>query len=85
MQLMEAMVERENMLGALKRVEANRGAAGIDEMTVQELRPYLKEHWPRIRKELLEGRYEPMPVRGVEIPKPGGGKRQLGIPRFWIG
>ena len=80
MHLMEAVVERENMLVALKRVEANGGAAGVDEMTVEELRPYLKELWPRIKKELLEGRYQPQPVRRVEIPKPGGGKRQLGIP-----
>ena len=80
MQLMEAVVERENMLVALKRVESNGGAAGVDEMTVEELRRYLKEHWPRIKKELLEGRYQPQPVRRVEIPKPGGGKRQLGIP-----
>jgi RNA-directed DNA polymerase len=80
MHLMEAVVERENMLVALKRVESNGGAAGVDEMTVEELRPYLKEHWPRIQKELLEGRYQPQPVRRVEIPKPGGGKRQLGIP-----
>lgn len=80
MQLMEAVVERENRLVARKRVEANGGAAGVDEMTVEELRPSLKEHWQRIKKELLEGRYQPQPVRRVEIPKPGGGKRQLGIP-----
>jgi RNA-directed DNA polymerase len=81
MQLMEAVVERENMLAALRRVERNQGSAGIDEMTVEELRPYLREHWPRIKEELLEGRYEPCPVRKVEISKPGGkGVRTLGIP-----
>ncbi|MBR1164230.1 group II intron reverse transcriptase/maturase [Bradyrhizobium elkanii] len=78
--LMEEIVSRENMMAAYHRVMANKGAAGIDRMTVEQLQPYLKEHWLRIREELLEGRYRPQPVRGVEIPKPGGGMRQLGIP-----
>ena len=78
--LMEAVVERENMKRAYQRVVSNRGAAGVDEMTVEQLKPYLKEHWARIREELLGGRYLPQPVRGVEIEKPGGGMRQLGIP-----
>jgi len=78
---MEAVVGRENMWQALKRVEANKGAAGVDAMPVTELRPYLREWWPRIRDELLAGRYQPSSVRKVEIPKPGGkGMRQLGIP-----
>jgi len=78
--LLEAVVSRENMMAALERVVANKGAAGVDGMTVDELKPYLREQWPRIREELLEGRYTPSPVRGVEIPKPGGGMRLLGIP-----
>jgi RNA-directed DNA polymerase len=78
--LMEKIVSRANMMAAYHRVMANKGAAGIDRMTVEQLQPYLKEHWPRIREELLEGHYRPQPVRGVEIPKPGGGMRQLGIP-----
>ena len=79
--LMEAVVERGNMVQALKRVEANKGAPGVDGMPVTELRGYLREHWPRIKEALLEGRYEPSPVRKVEIPKPDGkGMRQLGIP-----
>jgi len=78
---MEAVVERENMWLALRRVEANRGSAGVDKMPVDQLRPYLREHWPRIKEELLDGRYKPSPVRAVEIPKPGGkGMRMLGIP-----
>ncbi|WP_246773997.1 hypothetical protein [Bradyrhizobium diazoefficiens] len=77
---MEKIVGRANMMAAYQRVMANKGAAGMDRMTVEQLQPYLKEHWPRIREELLEGRYRPQPVRGVEIPKPGGGMRQLGIP-----
>jgi RNA-directed DNA polymerase len=68
------------MMAAYHRVMANKGAAGIDRMSVEQLQPYLKEHWPGIKEELLEGRYWPRPVRGVEIPKPGGGMRQLGIP-----
>jgi group II intron reverse transcriptase/maturase len=78
--LMEAVVERQNMLQALHRVEANRGAAGIDKMPVAALRGYLKVHWLEIKADLLAGRYRPAPVRRVDIPKPGGGKRLLGIP-----
>ncbi len=78
---MEAVVGRENLRRALKRVETNKGAPGVDDMLVSKLRAYLCEHWPRIKEELLEGRYKPSPVRKVEIPKPGGkGMRQLGIP-----
>jgi RNA-directed DNA polymerase len=80
-QLLEAVVERENMWAALKQVERNSGAAGVDKMTVAQLRPYLREHWPGIKEELLAGEYQPQPVRKVEIPKPGGkGMRMLGIP-----
>jgi RNA-directed DNA polymerase len=80
-QLMEAVVERENMTRALHRVMANKGAPGVDGMTVDDLRGYIMVQWPRIKEELLEGRYKPQPVRKVEIPKPGGkGMRQLGIP-----
>jgi len=81
MQLMEAAVSRENMTAALLRVEANNGCAGVDEMPAEALRAYLHEHWPRIKEELLSGRYTPGPVLGKEIPKgPGKGMRQLGIP-----
>jgi RNA-directed DNA polymerase len=79
--LMEAVVERENMVKALRQVEANKGSAGVDGVSVQALRASLREHWPRIKEELLGGGYQPQPVRKVEIPKPGGkGMRQLGIP-----
>jgi len=77
---MECILERENMLRAFRKVKSNRGSPGVDGMTVYELPEYLKEHWPRIRGELLEGKYRPAPVRRVEIPKPGGGGRKLGIP-----
>lgn len=81
MMLMEQAVERENLHSALRRVTANRGAPGIDGMTVEELKPYLAEHWKRIRQELLSGEYTPQPVKRVDIPKPGGkGMRMLGIP-----
>lgn len=80
LRLMERIVSRENMMAAYHRVMANKGAAGIDRMTVERLQPHLKERWPRIREELLDDRYTPKPVRGVEIAKPGGGVRQLGIP-----
>ena len=77
---MEVILGRENMMAALRRVEANKGAPGTDGMSVEELRVYLVANWPRIKEDLLAGRYRPAPVRGVEIPKPGGGKRLLGIP-----
>ena len=78
--LIEMMLERENMLRALQAVERNGGAAGIDGMTTGELRPYLRSHWAMIKKQLLKGEYRPRPVRRVDIPKPGGGARMLGIP-----
>ena len=79
-QLMEEILARENLKEALKRVKENQGAAGVDGMTVAELTGYLKEHWGRLREELLNGTYQPQPVRRVEIAKPGGGMRKLGIP-----
>lgn len=78
--LFERMLGRENMLKALRAVETNRGAGGIDGMEVGQLRGYLKEHWAGIKERLLTGGYEPRPVRRVDIPKPGGGTRMLGIP-----
>jgi RNA-directed DNA polymerase len=80
LRLMERMVSRENMMTAYHRVMANKGSAGIDKMTVEQLQPHLKEYWPHIKEELLDERYRPKSVRGVQIPKPGGGMRQLGIP-----
>lgn len=80
-QLMEAVVARENLLSAYQRVMSNKGAAGVDRMTVEQLKGHLQKHWVRVKEELLSGRYQPQPVLGVEIPKPGGrGVRQLGIP-----
>ena len=78
--LLEAILDRENMMAAYHRVVANGGAAGVDAMTVGELKAFLLEHWPRIKEDLLGGRYRPQPVRRVDIPKPGGGSRTLGIP-----
>jgi RNA-directed DNA polymerase len=77
---MEAIVERDNLRKALAQVKRNKGAAGIDGMSLGVLTPYLKEHWPTIRAQLLDGTYKPQPVRRVEIPKASGGKRPLGIP-----
>ena len=79
-QLMEEVCERENCWRAFKRVKSNKGSPGIDGMTVEQLPDYLKEHWPAIRGQLLSGTYKPQPVKRVEIPKPDGGMRQLGIP-----
>lgn len=78
--LLEQVLDRENLLRALKRVKANRGAPGIDGMTVEALPKYLLEAWPAIREALRAGTYRPQAVRRVEIPKPGGGMRLLGIP-----
>src|ERR1700694_58593 len=78
--LMEEVCERENLKEALRRVKANQGSAGVDRMTVGGISDYLKQHWPAIREQLLSGTYEPKPVRRVEIPKPDGGVRKLGIP-----
>jgi len=78
--LMDEIVSRGNMMAALSRVVANKGAPGVDDMPVTALKDYLHEHWPRIKEELLAGQYRPQPVLKVEIPKPGGGKRMLGIP-----
>ncbi len=79
-QIMEKVVDRDNLLTALRDVKRNGGSPGIDGMTVKELPEYLKRKWPKLRGQLMSGTYEPLPVRRVEIPKPGGGIRQLGIP-----
>jgi len=79
-QVMEEVCERGNLKRALRRVKSNKGSPGIDGMTVGELPGYLKQHWPAIREQLLSGSYKPQPVRRVEIPKPDGGMRKLGIP-----
>jgi RNA-directed DNA polymerase len=79
-QLMEEVCERGNCWQAYKRVKANKGSPGIDGMSIGDLSGYLKQHWPTIREQLLGGTYQPQPVRRVEIPKPDGGVRKLGIP-----
>lgn len=78
--LMEEVCEQENCKRALKHVQSNKGSTGIDGVTVERLPAYLKKHWPTIREQLLAGSYQPQPVKRVEIPKPDGGMRQLGIP-----
>jgi RNA-directed DNA polymerase len=78
--LMEKIISRGNMMAAYSRVVSNKGAPGVDEMPVSALKGNLQQDWPRIREELLAGKYHPQPVRKVEIPKPGGGTRMLGIP-----
>src|SRR6202522_454063 len=77
---MEEIVERENLKEALRRVKANKGGPGVDGITFGQLNDHLKQHWPAIREQLLSGTYRPQPVRRVEIPKPDGGVRKLGIP-----
>ena len=78
--LMESVCERENMRKALRRVESNGGAPGVDGMKTTQLRGYVKRHWEKIKASLLEGTYKPFPVRRKEIEKEGGGVRLLGIP-----
>jgi len=80
MHLTERCFERQNVIRAWKRVKSNKGSAGTDGMTIEQAGVYLRAHWPGIRKQLLSGNYVPKPVRKVEIEKPGGGVRQLGIP-----
>jgi len=77
---MEEIVDRENLKEALRRVKANKGSPGVDGMTVNQLDDYLKQQWPTILEQLLSGTYKPKPVKRVEIPKPDGGVRKLGIP-----
>jgi RNA-directed DNA polymerase len=77
---MERVLSRPNLKAALKRVKSNRGSPGIDGMTVEELPAYLRSHWPRLREELVSGTYQPQAVRRQQIPKSGGGVRELGIP-----
>lgn len=78
--LMEIMLGRANMEAAYKKVISNKGAPGVDEMTTEDLKAYLQTNWMRVKEELLTGRYKPKPVKQVEIPKPDGGVRKLGIP-----
>ena len=78
--LMEEVCERENLVRAWQRVRENKGAPGVDGMTIDDAKSYLREHWPNIRSQLLAGTYRPQPVRRVEIPKPYGGIRKLGVP-----
>ena len=80
MGLLSVVLSRSNMMRAYERVMRNKGAAGVDGLTVGELKSYLKSHWLDHKAALLKGRYQPQPVRKVEIPKSGGGVRQLGIP-----
>jgi RNA-directed DNA polymerase len=77
---MEEVSERDNCKAALARVKANKGSAGVDGISVQQLPAYLRQHWPAIREQLLTGTYTPQPVKRVTIPKPDGGVRKLGIP-----
>ncbi|MGA3678316.1 reverse transcriptase domain-containing protein, partial [Lysinibacillus agricola] len=78
--LMNQILSRENLLLALKRVERNKGSHGVDKMPVKFLRQHVVENWLTIKKQILEGTYQPQPVRRIEIPKPDGGVRLLGIP-----
>jgi RNA-directed DNA polymerase len=78
--LMEEVVTGPNLRLAMRRVRANKGSPGVDGVTVKELPGYLQQEWPRLKQELLQGTYRPQPVKRVEIPKPDGGTRQLGIP-----
>jgi group II intron reverse transcriptase/maturase len=79
-QLMEEVCDRENLTRAWKRVRGNKGSPGVDGMTIDDAKDYLREHWPSIRLQLLKGAYQPQPVKRIEIPKPDGGIRKLGVP-----
>jgi RNA-directed DNA polymerase len=79
-QLMEEVCVRENLERAWKRVRKNKGSPGVDGMSIDDAKDYLREHWPNIRTQLLKGNYQPLPVKRVEIPKPNGGVRKLGVP-----
>ena len=79
-ELLEKILDRDNMSAAYKRVCANKGAGGIDDVTVEQLGNYIRENWGRIREQIRAREYKPQPVRRVEIPKPNGGVRKLGIP-----
>jgi RNA-directed DNA polymerase len=79
-QLMEEVCDGENLQSAWKRVRRNQGSPGVDGMIIDDAKDYLREHWPSIRSQLLDGTYQPQPVKRVEIPKPGGGIRKLGVP-----
>src|SRR3984893_2672145 len=79
-QLMEEVCERANLVRAWKRVRSNQGSPGVDGMTIDGAKDYLREHWPSIRSQFLDGPSQPQPVKRVEIPKPGGGIRKLGVP-----
>ena len=79
-ELLEKILSKDNMNTAYKRVCANKGAGGVDEVTVEELGDYIKENWDSIRNQIRRREYKPQPVRRVEIPKPDGGVRKLGIP-----
>jgi len=78
--LLEQALTRENLVLAWKRVRANAGSAGVDGLTVEQTAERLKVHWPSVKEQLLAGQYRPNPVRRVQIPKPDGGVRELGIP-----
>ena len=79
-QLMEEVCGRENLERAWKRVKRNKGSPGVDGMTIDDAKAFLRQHWPNIRSQLLDGSYRPQPVKRVEIPKPDGGVRKLGVP-----
>ena len=79
-ELLEQILSRENMFAALNKVKANKGAGGIDGISIEEIDQYLKDNWVEIRDKIRRRKYNPKPVRRVEIPKPNGGVRNLGIP-----
>lgn len=79
-QLMNQILARENMKKAYKKVKANKGAGGIDGISIEEINKYLKENWIDIKEKIIKRKYKPQPVLRVEIPKPNGGVRNIGIP-----